>query len=59
MRGLLDIEDIFPNADPLSTVLSGFAKFDVFVMLKNSVRTRKLLLPSIEKLRSMAISKLR
>ena len=59
MRGLFEVDDIFPNADPVLTTLFGLAKFGVFVRLKNSARMRTAEDPSIENVRSIAASKSR
>ena len=56
MRGLFEVDDIVPKADPVFNILFGFAKFDLFVRLKNSPRTRILEDPSIANRRSIAAS---
>ncbi len=56
MRGLFEVDVIVPNAEPVLHVVSGFAKFGVFVTLKNSARTRILAVPSSANARSTAIS---
>src|ERR1022692_2477430 len=56
IRGLFEVEEIVPKADPVFSEVLGFAKLGVFVRLKNSARTRTLEVPSIVNVRSIAAS---
>jgi hypothetical protein len=56
MRGLFDFAVIFPNAGPKFTMLSGFAKFGLLLILKNSARKWILCDSLVGIVRSTAIS---